>query len=351
MTDWLNVKNSLLCWLLIPLSWVYSIVVNLRNKLYDAKKLTIRHLDAKVISVGNITVGGTGKTPIVEYVARHFKEKGLKVCVLSRGYKRKSKGTQIVTDGSQILTRIEDAGDEPFLLAQRLHGIPIVVDSDRYRGGFVAQKQFSPDIIILDDGFQHRRLARDVDIVSLDGSKPFGNGRILPAGPLREKPNSLTRADVILLTQVNDNDVASNINTIIKFCSAPVFKSAHRPLSLIGEDGSFESPQILNGKNIIAFCGIANPKRFHKTLANLGAQVCEFLIFPDHHFYGRAQIQKIAHTALKMQAACVVTTEKDWVRLPPKLPQEIQWRFLSIELAVEDAVTFFEYIETKCGLQ
>jgi len=188
-------NNKFYQFLLYPFSLIFKLITWIRNRLYD--KNIFRSLKAnqcKIISVGNISVGGTGKTPVIRFLADYLKEMGFKVAILSRGYRRKSKGTIIVSDGNETLANLQQAGDEPYLLARQLDSIPVIVEADRYKGARFIQDNFQPDVILLDDAFQHRRLHRDLDIVLVDASVGFGRGFLLPAGFLREPISSLKRA-------------------------------------------------------------------------------------------------------------------------------------------------------------
>ena len=186
--------------LLLPFSWLFRVGVRLRNMAFDHAWLITRELPCPVISVGNLTVGGTGKTPMVIYLAEKIQKMGFKPAILSRGYRRKGKGTTIVSDGRKPPLDYTESGDEPALMAQRLPKIPIVVDEIRFRGGTHLVRKFDPDVVILDDGFQHRWLHRDLDIVLMDAASPFSDGKMLPAGRLREPPKNLKRADLVAIT-------------------------------------------------------------------------------------------------------------------------------------------------------
>ena len=266
---------------------------------------------------------------------------------MSRGYRRRSTGALVVSDGVTLRATLKDSGDEPFLLANRLPGIPVIVDADRYRGGCLAEKQFSADVIILDDGFQHRRLARDLDLVLLDARRPFGNGWVLPAGQLREKLNGLQRANLILLTRAEKQKVNEMSKTAIsKYTLAPSWTSVHRPISLIGSETVVDDPKVLNRKRVTIFCGIANPNGFRDTLLNLGVEIVYFHQFSDHHFYSSSDIRKITKSAIKTQTEFIVTTEKDWVKLPQPLPEGIPWRCLTIKLKVNESNLFINVLKS-----
>ena len=195
--------------LLTLLSFVYALILQLRVLVYKAGLLRSFRLPCPVISVGNLTVGGTGKTPMTLYLARWFMDRGKRVVILSRGYGGSLEGTiRIVADGSTILLSPGDAGDEPYLLANSLPGVMVVIGSDRYQAGCLALERLNPDIFILDDGFQHLRLKRDLNLLLLDCEKPFGNGRTLPAGILREPVSAIERADLVIFTRCNGNEPA-----------------------------------------------------------------------------------------------------------------------------------------------
>jgi tetraacyldisaccharide 4'-kinase len=270
-----------------------------------------------VISVGNLTLGGTGKTPMVESVASFLQQEGLRVGVLSRGYGgRQSRSPTIVSDGKRCLVPPEVAGDEPVLLAEHLVGLPVVVGRNRYAAGMLAVERFGVDVIVLDDGFQHVQLARDLDILLLDAVRPFGNGRLFPRGDLRERPAAIARADAIVLTRW-EADTAPSLTALKLFQSVlPLFCSQHEPLDLRALAAGHLLPLAsLKGQRILAFCGIGTPDHFRQMLQRLEAEIVTFVAFPDHHPYTRPEIEQLVLIAKQQSAEILVTTEKDGVRL------------------------------------
>jgi len=294
----------------------------------------------KIISVGNISVGGTGKTPVVKFLATYFHNLGFSVAVLSRGYGRRSKGSVIVSNGEQILACLADSGDEPLLLARQLNNIPLLVEVDRYKGALLIQKHFKSDIILLDDGFQHRRLHRDLDIVLIDASVGFGNGLLLPAGSLREPVSSLKRSDLVWLTRVkHTTNLDPLINEIRKYCSYPILKSNHQATEIIlaGTDNRLALSN-LNQKNVFLFSGIANPTSFERTVTNLGAKIVGHLTFSDHYLYNKKDINKICYNAKIANADLILTTEKDFVRIVDRIENLPKIYYLTIEIRIDNDI-------------
>lgn len=312
---------------LIFLSLLYRQTIKLRNRLYDVRVCQQKKLHTRVISIGNITVGGTGKTPMVIMLANMLKEHGYRPAILSKGYGGKKKSpVNVVSDGAHLLMGYVEAGDEPVLLAKSVPGIPVLTGPKRILTGKFAGEALGADIIILDDGFQHRSLGRDIDIVLLDAARPFGNGRLLPRGPLRESTEALKRADIIVWTGGGDKTEEKHghggappppLTSVCPGCdSAPVFRGYHRPKYLIQADmGKTYPPEYLNGKKVCAFAGIGSPESFRKTLKSLGGRVVAFIPFPDHYRYNRKDIAVIRGTAADSAAETIVTTEKDGIKL------------------------------------
>ena len=303
--------------LLTPLSWIYGLVVVLRGWLYNWRIRKLKRLSCPVISVGNIVAGGTGKTPAVIWIAKYLQSEGFHVGVLLRGYRRKGRSeTAIVSDGAKILTPATESGDEATMIAEALPGIPVVVGKDRYAAGLEAIRLWegTEGVLILDDGFQHRQLARDLDIVTIDSMLPFGTGKLLPAGTLREPRTALKRADVVLLTRT---DLAKKPVSLERFVRrAQLFESRHRPTRLHRLNTGEEFPlDLLKGKRTLAVCGIGNPEAFAETLRQFEPKDVELLAFPDHHRYSSADLRQIRDAASEVGANLVVTTEKDSQKL------------------------------------
>jgi tetraacyldisaccharide 4'-kinase len=303
-----------------PYAWGHR----LRLQAYARGWARVRRLPCRVISVGNLTLGGTGKTPLVEAIAALLQRHGRRVGVLSRGYGgRGARSPLVVSDGRRRLASAEAAGDEPVLLAEHLPGVPVVVGRDRYAAGLLAVRRFALDTVVLDDGFQHVQLARDLDILALDATRPFGSARLFPRGDLRERPAALARADVIVLTRWTPNTPPA---ALALSRSTPLFYSWHEPLAVrVLGNGEMLPLAALTEERLLAFCGIGNPESFRRLLLELGAGLVAFATFPDHHAYAPAELAKLAQTAKAQGARALITTEKDGVRLRrlQPLPYEV----------------------------
>ncbi|RLB04562.1 MAG: tetraacyldisaccharide 4'-kinase [Deltaproteobacteria bacterium] len=306
--------------LLFPLrfvSWLYGLALWVRGRLYEKGLLERRRLSCKVISVGNITLGGTGKTPMVAYLARELQKREVKVGVLSRGYKGlKEREGGVLSDGENIYLGPTEAGDEPFMLAKMLKGVPLLVGRDRYALGLYALERFGVDVLILDDGFQHLGLSRDLDIVLIDARSGFGNGRLFPRGPLREPIKGLRRASLFVLSKVESLQPPGKLEEKLRNLAptTPLYHSRYKPLYLIeAASGKIFSPRSLRGKRVLAFAGIADPGYFIHMLKELGAEVVKELNFPDHYRYGLKDLKKMHKYMDRVEV--IVTTEKDYVKL------------------------------------
>lgn len=302
---------------LYVISSIYGLGVRARLFLYGTGFLKGSRLPCKVISVGNITLGGTGKTPTVEYIANLLKEEGMDVVVLSRGYGGRRRGKfGVVSNGKQILLSPGEAGDEPHMLAQRLEGIPILVGRRRALSGRYASTQFHPRVAILDDGYQHLRVKRDVDVLLVDSQAGFGNGYLFPRGPLREPLDHLSRADLFIVTKVEELNSCGELEERIKSHNkdAIIFHSTYSSDYLTDLNGGKRLPVgYIKGRRVVALSGIANPAYFRHLLEGAGAKVEEEIIFPDHHVFSRNDIPTIQRGIQK--AECIVTTEKDASKL------------------------------------
>jgi tetraacyldisaccharide 4'-kinase len=279
----------------------YSLGVALRNRLFDCGWKGAERAAVPVISVGNLTAGGTGKTPCVEYVVRRLREWGRNVAILSRGYG--------VSTGPN---------DEARMLAENLPGVPHLQGADRVALARRAVAELRSDVLVLDDGFQHRRLARDLDLVLLDATRPWGFGYLLPRGLLRESPEALKRAGAVLLTrcdQARDLDrLRSQVTRLAP--RAPLIETEHRPSDWLNAASATRPLEDFQGRDVVAFCGLGNPDAFRRTLLDVGLAVRAFRAFPDHHAYTPEDVEALSTWARKeAPGGVVVTTQKDLVKL------------------------------------
>lgn len=318
--------------LLRTLSVFYGAAIRIRLFLYASRILSKKRLPCAVVSVGNITVGGTGKTPVTMFLANYFTEAGKKVVVLSRGYKGTIRGPAIVSDGQNLLLSPTEAGDEPYLIAGRLRGAPVVVSADRVKGGRLAVEMFSPDVIILDDGYQHVRLKRDVNILLVDSAEGFGNRFLLPRGILREHLSAVKRADVAM---VKGGDLEKQDREILKKYGIPALSFEYRPTGLIDVRSNAKAGlESLSGKRVVAVAGVANPDTFFRSFERLGARCEKTLAYPDHHDYTADDMRAISEAS--KGADLVVTTEKDAVKLRALAPEGLALYALRIDVEIRD---------------
>lgn len=288
--------------LLQPASVAYSAVIRARNYLYDSHRLQTHKSPVPVISIGNITTGGTGKTPMVIWLCNYLHRRNARCAILTRGYK----------SGKGALS------DEPAVLARACPYAPVVVEPDRVAGAARAVEQFDATVLVMDDGFQHRRLARELDIVTIDATCPFGCGRLLPAGLLREPAGSLSRADAVVITR-SDQIEPEQLTTLEEQLAAinpnlAIARAVHKPTAV----KTFSDAEIgldrLRDKKILAFCGIANPQAFSRTLDSLGVETSALRTFPDHHRYSTKDLEGLYDRARRDDADILLTTSKDWVK-------------------------------------
>lgn len=337
-------------------SALYGAGVRLKNAGYDSGFLTGKKLPCRVISIGNIVAGGTGKTPMTIYLSTMLKRMGHRPVVLSRGYGglAEKKGI-VVSDGYEILCGPEIAGDEPVMMAAQLRGVPVIVGGDRYKSGRRAISEFDPDIIVLDDGFQHRRLRRNLDLVLLDARNMFGNGHLMPRGMLREHVSALGRSSAIVFTRCGMGcDTAVNamehqrVNILPEdlsgFRGKPIFRTDHAPFlsgiydgtAPLGQDILPETaePDVspLLQANVFVFSGIAKNHDFLAVAEKNAARVVGHEAFPDHHPYTDAEIRGIVDKAVSEEADFLVTTEKDYVRIAGKIPGDIPIAVIGVKI-------------------
>lgn len=328
-----------------PLSRLYGKAVTLRAGWYRSGRLESHALPRPSISIGNLTFGGTGKTPFTEFLARRFRFEGRRPAVLSRGYGRRSRGVVLVSAGEGPLVGAEEGGDEPVALARALPGVIVVVAERRAEAARRAA-DLGSDLLLLDDGFQHLAVRRDVNLLLLDSRDPFGGGRLPPAGRLREPIEALRRADAIVFTRV---DRAAPPREALEAISrlhpdVPVFRARIRAAGLRDESGSPVEPAEIGHRRSIAVCGVATPSEFAATLAELGVSPEERLEFRDHQRYGPRPLARIRETVEAAGASFVLTTEKDAVKLSGRLPVPILTVRLSVEIA---EAGFFPFVASR----
>jgi tetraacyldisaccharide 4'-kinase len=295
---------------------LYRGAVRLRNGLYDRGVLTPATLAWPVVSIGNLTVGGSGKTPVTSSLAGALLGRGFAVGIVSRGYGRTGKTPVLVSDGARLLAGPAAAGDEPVLLAQAHPGAVVAVAADRRVAFGLLPEKPVPRVVLLDDAFQHRAVARDLDLLLVDGEAPFGNGRILPFGPLREPISGMRRADALVVTR-GDGAIPPALRAALErhHPNAPIFHARIVPSRLVRPDEPPLPLEALRGAAVFALSGIARPDRFEADLGRLGARLVGARRFPDHHRFSATEFVAIQRDALASGAAMIVTTEKDLVRL------------------------------------
>ncbi len=348
----------------------YRVIVQIRLALYKNRYFRPRSLGCVVISVGNLTVGGTGKTPVVEMLARALQAGGRRVAILSRGYKSvprplvlrlwdgifKKKAVfapRVVSDGTSLLLDSRTAGDEPFMLANNLRGVVVLVDPDRVTSGQYAIDSFGADTLLLDDGLQYVRMRHGIEIVLIDSQALFGNEYLLPRGTLREPPENLRRATHIFLTKCMDRNNGDSIARIRKYNrTADIIECAHRPRHLRNfVTGEIKPLEFLQGLEIGSICGIAIPESFESALNDLGAKVAVSKFYTDHHRYSVREIENFIRRCGRRGLAAIITTEKDAVRIPRILDPEVPIYYLRVEIEIlagqETWVRFVERLTIK----
>jgi len=318
-----------------PIALFYGALVWWRNFFYHVGFFVSRKIAVPVVSVGNLSVGGTGKTPAVIFLAEYFLEQGRRVGIVSRGYGRLSSGTVVVSDGEAILASTEESGDEPMLMARRLPAVPVVVDEDRYRGAQVLVKQFSPDLVLLDDGFQHRGLARDCDLVLMDATAAQRDYRMLPYGTLRERLSALRRSRLIIWTRTEFQTPPERIRRKVHSLGLEQVDSVMTVVPGLQRAGTQEWVQAadLHGRDIVAFCGIAKPHTFYQSLISMNLEPAWTRYYSDHHWYSESTLSDLAN--LESEGGIFITTEKDAVKLPADFTGRHEIYTLRVELALD----------------
>ncbi len=333
-------------------SWLYRLLATIHANSYAWGFARRRRLSCRVVSIGNVTVGGTGKTPMTIWLARWLSEQGWRVAVLSRGYGGLTTDKpQVVSTGDGPLQSWTEVGDEPYLMAQELRGVPILVGKDRYLSGEHARKHFGSQILVLDDGFQHHRLARDLDIVLVDATNPFGHGTLLPRGILREPLRALKRADAVILTRTElaPEALGGVTQTLRRWLHDQPIYQVTTQVSALGSEERLvgNNPICLRERRVVAFAGIGNPESFAATLTDLGCEIAALIVFPDHHPYTEHDWRVIIDVMDRYKAEGLVTTTKDRVRLARSWQTEVSLYTLGVEVAFSaDAAPFQQQLQT-----
>ncbi len=355
-------KAALLRGVLFSLSKVFLIIVKGRRWLYEARIIRDHPLGVQVITVGNLTVGGTGKTPVVEKFARVLTDQGRKVAILSRGYRSKPPPLtqrwknklllqdevvppRVVSDGKSLLLNSEDAGDEPYMLASNLKDVVVLTDKDRVKSGRYAIEQFGCDTLLLDDGFQYWKLAgRRRDIVLVDAQQPFGNEHLLPRGTLREPPEHIRRADTIFITKSDGETAALRARIRKHNPNAGIIECVHWPLFFEDVFNPDQREQIgwLKGKKVATLSGIAQPESFEQSLLQQGADLVYTKRFADHHRFNQQEILNTINRAKKRRAEVILTTQKDAVRFPKIDRRDLPIFYMRVEIKILSGAKDFD---------
>lgn len=356
--DW---KANLMRAFLFGSSKLFQVAVKVRLWLYNMRILRDKTLGVQVIAIGNLTVGGTGKTPVVEKFARELRDAGRNVAILSRGYRSKpaplhrkfinklllrddQTPPRIVSDGKSLLLDSETAGDEPYMLASNLRDVVVLVDKDRVKSGRYAIQKFGCDTLLLDDGFQYWDLrGRRHDVVLVDRQQPFGNEHLLPRGTLREPPSHLARANTIFITKSDGNtaELRERINRLNP--TAAIIECVHQALYF--EDvftGDRKGLELLQGKKVASLSGIAQPESFEQSLVKLGGELVYTKRFADHHRFTQQEILNAINRSKKRQAEIIVTTQKDAVRFPKIDRRDLPFFFMRVEIKIVAGANDFQ---------
>jgi tetraacyldisaccharide 4'-kinase len=346
-------RAAIVRFILLVLSKVFALAVKVRRILYNLRILRDSTLGVQVIAIGNLTVGGTGKTPVVEKFARELQNQGRTVAILSRGYRSKpppltrrlinkvllqddKTPPRVVSDGKSLLLDSETAGDEPYMLASNLKDVIVLVDKDRVKAGRYAIEKFGCDTLLLDDGFQYWKLAgRRRDIVLIDCQQPFGNEKLLPRGTLREPPSHLGRASTIFITKSDGNTGLLRARIAKHNPGAGIIECIHAPLYF--EDvftGERHGLDFLKGRKVASLSGIAQPESFEQSLVKLGAELVYSKRFADHHRFSQQEVLNVVNRSKKRQADAIMTTQKDAVRFPKIDRRDLPIFFMRVEIKI-----------------
>ena len=354
-------RESIVRGILYGCSKIFQVLIKIRRFLYNFRILRDSTLGVQVIAIGNLTVGGTGKTPVVEKFARELRDEGRNVAILSRGYRSKpvpihqwflnkillrddTTPPRVVSDGRSLLLDSEMAGDEPYMLASNLKDVVVLVDKDRVKSGRYAIEKFGCDTLLLDDGFQYWKLrGRRHDVVLIDRQQPFGNERLLPRGTLREPPSHLARASFIFITKSDGNTAELRRRIAEVNPSASIIECIHHPLYL--EDvftGQRSDLKLVKGGKVASLSGIAQPESFEQSLVQLGAELVYTKRFADHHRFTQQEILNAINRSKKRQAEAIITTQKDAVRFPKLDRRDLPIYFMRVEIKILSGANDFQ---------
>ena len=320
---------------LIPMSWIYGCIIWIRNQFYNWKWIKTTSFDKPVISIGNITSGGTGKTPLVIYLAQLLLKNGKNPGIISRGYGRKSQGVQIVHDGKKLLIDAETSGDEPYLMARVLDNVPVIVCEDRSSGIQQLLNYYSVNVIIMDDSFQHRKVNRDLDIVTISANEKQENYQLIPRGNLREPLKNIKRTNLLVYTKTENYETPIIHSKIQPIYKGIIIKSSLEAILMQYDISGYHKTPVPD-KSLFAFCGIAEPDSFINYTMKLGLKIEGIKLFRDHKNYTKTIIKQLSEQIRKSSSKSVVTTEKDLVKLPDSFLAEFKVYVIKINVVFEN---------------
>lgn len=342
------IRHPLLRGLLWPAAAAYASVQRLRSSLYQKEILKRVRVNPRVISIGNLTIGGTGKTPFTLRVVELLRDHGQSAAVLCKGYKRNSReSTLLVSDGTEILVDSRASGDEAQLLARSLPGVPVVVGSSKWRSARWIESHLNVNWIVIDDGFQHLKLSRDRNVLLLNGDRPFDNGHVIPLGRLREPVAAIRRADVLVVIMDSElSEIQPSLETLQTLPPAAILFTARRECRGVSmlDEVKVCPIEYLYGKKLVAFCGLARPEQFFRDLRNQKLMIEDCLAFPDHHRYRPRETRRLILSALKCGAEAFITTAKDAMNLEPRAFGNWPCYVFEIKMRIDDEPRFVQKV-------
>lgn len=339
-------KNIFLYPFLLFASMVYRLVTDIRNFFYNFGIFKTHQFNIPVISVGNISTGGTGKTPFIMYLIDKLNLQFKNIVVVSRGYGRESRGMQIVSDGKGKIVGTEIGGDEPVLIATKFPNIPVIVSEKRSNGISLAIKKFNANLVLLDDAFQHRNVHRDCDIVLVNAKFPVENDNLLPLGNLRENKRNLKRADIVLITKIDAEESISHKMEYYHNFGVDIYLSKYfKPMIYLAGSPKESDIENINDKKFISFSGLADPQSFKSSLEKIGLTIVENIPFKDHNTYNENDIRKIMDIAHLHNCKNIITTEKDLTKLNPDTFDRFNLFVAAVKMNVKDEKNMFNKIQ------